>query len=79
MMVERPALIRTGSGRWRMYVSCATPGTKHWWVGALEAADPGGLADAQVRTVFSGDERTGVKDPVIRRDGDRWHAGSRDP
>lgn len=73
-MVERPALVRTGSGRWRLYVSCATPGTKHWWIGVLEAADPEGLADASPRTVFPGDARTGVKDPVIRHDGRRWEA-----
>ena len=28
--LERPALVRTPDGRWRLYVSCATPGTKHW-------------------------------------------------
>ena len=40
----------------------------------LEADDPAGLADAEARTVFGGDDRTAVKDPVIRvRDG-RWHA-----
>src|SRR5215218_7533215 len=31
---ERPALVRFEGG-WRLYVSCATPGTKHWWIGAL--------------------------------------------
>jgi hypothetical protein len=28
--LERPALVRTLDGRWRLYLSCATPGTKHW-------------------------------------------------
>src|SRR4051812_1017422 len=28
--LERPALVHTPAGRWRLYVSCATPGTKHW-------------------------------------------------
>jgi hypothetical protein len=74
MMVERPALVRTACKRWRMYVSCATPGTKHWWIGVLEAATREGLADARVRPVFEGDRRTAVKDPVIRRDASRWHA-----
>ncbi|MEV4383063.1 hypothetical protein [Streptosporangium sp. NPDC049644] len=73
-MVERPALVRTPSGGWRLYVSCATPGTKHWWIGAIEAASPEGLAEADVRTVFPGDARTGVKDPVIRYDGTEWRA-----
>lgn len=73
-MVERPALVRTPSGRWRLYVSCATPGTKHWWIGVLDAASPEGLATAGVRTVFAGDSRTGVKDPVIRHNGRTWQA-----
>ncbi|MFB9709376.1 hypothetical protein ACQP10_19515 [Streptosporangium sandarakinum] len=73
-MVERPALVRTPSGRWRLYVSCATPGTRHWWIGVVEAASPEGLAEAQVRPVFTGDAHTGVKDPVIRYGGGRWHA-----
>lgn len=73
-MVERPALVRTDSGLWRLYVSCATPDSKHWWIGVVEATDPEGLADATVRRVFDGDEYTGVKDPVIRYYDQRWHA-----
>ncbi|MFI5081625.1 MAG: hypothetical protein ACHQCE_11175, partial [Streptosporangiales bacterium] len=30
--LERPCLVRTPAGRWRLYLSCATPGTKHWRV-----------------------------------------------
>ena len=56
-MVERPALVRTDSGTWRLYVSCATPGTKHWWIGVIEAPTPEELADATVRPVFEGDGR----------------------
>jgi len=73
-MVERPALIRTEAGRWRMYVSCATPDSKHWWIGMLEAATAEGLLDAQPIRVFDGDAVTGVKDPVIRYADNRWHA-----
>jgi hypothetical protein len=73
-MVERPALVRLEDGRWRMYVSCATPNSKHWWIGAVDAADPEGFGAADVRAVFTGDADTGVKDPVIRRTGDRWQA-----
>src|ERR1051325_8664406 len=36
MAGERPALARGGRG-WRLYVCCATPGSRHWWIGALEA------------------------------------------
>jgi hypothetical protein len=74
-MVERPALVRTDTGRWRMYVCCATPASKHWWIGVVEAETPEGLADADVRTVFAGDESVGVKDPVVRRTANgRWQA-----
>ena len=36
--------------------------------------DPAALAEAEARTVFPGDERTGVKDPVVRREGEGWRA-----
>ena len=63
--LERPALVRTADGRWRLYVSCATPGSKHWWIDVLEADTPEGLAAAPRRTVLPGDDRHAVKDPVI--------------
>ena len=71
--LERPALVRTPDGRWRLYVSCATPGTKHWRVDLLEAATVEELADAAAVTVLPGDDTVAVKDPVIRHDGARWH------
>jgi hypothetical protein len=72
--LERPALALTTDGRWRLYVSCATPGSKHWRIDLLEADAPERLGTAQPRTVFPGDERTAVKDPVIRCAAGRWHA-----
>ena len=72
--LERPALLRTETGRWRMYVCCATPESKHWWIGALEADELEGLGAAEPRTVFAGDARTGVKDPLVRRVDGRWEA-----
>jgi hypothetical protein len=71
--LERPALVRTPEGRWRLYVSCATPGSKHWWVDVLEADTVEGLADAPRRTVLPGDDRHAVKDPVIVLVGRTWH------
>jgi hypothetical protein len=72
--MERPAVVRTPQGRWRLYICCGTPESKHWWIEALEADDPEGLAAAEARPVFPGDERTAVKDPIVQlRDG-RWHA-----
>jgi hypothetical protein len=72
--LERPALVRTADGGWRLYVSCATPHSAHWRIDALDARAVPALAEAPPTTVFAGDERTGVKDPVIRRRAGRWEA-----
>jgi hypothetical protein len=74
--LERPALVVTPEGRWRLYVSCATPGTKHWWVELLEADSPEGLASAPSTTVLPGDAGPGgwaIKDPVVQSHGGLWH------
>ncbi len=71
--LERPALTRTPDGRWRLYVSAATPGTKHWRVDLLEAGTVAGLQDAEPVTVLAGDDSVGVKDPVVLHDGAGWH------
>ena len=71
--LERPALVRTPEGRWRLYVSCATPGSKHWRVDLLEAGTVEGLATAVPRTVLPGSATAAVKDPVVRHDGTQWH------
>jgi hypothetical protein len=73
--MERPSLIRTESGRWRIYVCCASPApSKHWWIDVLEADDPAEFATAEARTVFPGDEHTGVKDPLVQRTDGGWRA-----
>ena len=71
--LERPALVRTPEGRWRLYLSCATTGTKHWRVELLEADGPAGFDSRQRRIVLPGDERTAVKDPVIVHHDGLWH------
>jgi hypothetical protein len=74
-MVERPSLVRTETGAWRAYTSCATPGTRHWHVDVVEAATVEGLAVATPRAAFPGDlARVAVKDPVVRRTPGGWHA-----
>ena len=74
-MVERPALVRTPEGRWRMWVSAATPNSKHWSVMLLEADRVEQLPEATPRPAFPGDPETvGVKDPVVRVRGGRWEA-----
>jgi hypothetical protein len=62
---ERPALVPLLGGAWRLYLSCATPGSKHWWVDSLTAASVAALPAAGSRVVLPGDEHTGVKDPVV--------------
>ena len=71
--LERPAIVRTPEGRWRLYVSAATPGTKHWRVELLEADTPEALATAAPRTVLAGDAAYGIKDPVLHHDEHGWH------
>jgi hypothetical protein len=70
--LERPALVRTPEGRWRLYLSCATPGTKHWRVEMLEAGHPSRLDPSACRVVLPGDAKTAVKDPVIRYRNGTW-------
>jgi len=66
--MEKPSLVRMDEGRWRLYVCPAAPApSKHWWIDVLEADDPADFATAEARTVFPGDERTGVKDPLVQR------------
>ncbi len=71
--LERPALIVTPEGRWRLYVSCATPNSPHWWVDLLEADSPSAFDPADRRTVLPGDTHTAVKDPVLVRTDEGWH------
>ena len=74
MSMERPAIVRTAEGRWRLYVCSATPGSKHWWIDLLEADDPAQLADAEARTVFPGSDAVAVKDPIVQRVDGGWQA-----
>ncbi len=67
MDVERPSLVRTDDG-WRLYVCCAIPLTKAWWIGAIDAPTIEGLATAEVVTAFAPSLDDAVKDPIVRRD-----------
>lgn len=69
---ERPVLVPVPGIGWRLYLSCATPGTKHWWVDSLTSRTPEGLADGDRRLVLPGDDTMAVKDPVVERLGDQW-------
>jgi hypothetical protein len=72
--VERPALVQLPSGGWRLWVCGATPNSRHWWTGVLEAGTLEGLADAELREAFPGDDRVGVKDPLVRLGERGWEA-----
>src|SRR5256885_8693301 len=71
--LERPALAVTADGVWRLYLSCATPGTKHWRVEVLEAPDPSSFDAAAATVALPGSDSVAVKDPVIIWQGDKWH------
>lgn len=70
--LERPALVRRPDGGWRLYVSCSTPGSKHWWVEAVDADTVEGLPSGRRSVVLPGDARTAWKDVVVAQQGDRW-------
>ena len=69
---ERPVILRRPDGGWRLYLSCATPGTKHWWVEALDADRPADLAQGRRTVVLSGSHEVAAKDPVITVRGGLW-------
>jgi hypothetical protein len=72
--LERPALVRRPDGGWRIYVSCATPGSCHWWVEAVDADLPEDLGEGRRTVVWPGDDTVAVKDPVVRVGPDGWEA-----
>lgn len=74
--LERPALVRRADGGWRLYVSCSTPGSKHWWVEAVDTdagGDPADLADGKRTVVLPGSALSAWKDVVVSRNGASWH------
>ena len=72
--LERPELVRLPDGRWRLYLSCATTGTRHWRVEVTDAAHPADFDVRQREVVLPGDVRKqAVKDPVIQHHGGLWH------
>ena len=70
---ERPVLLPLPNGGWRLYLSCATPHSKHWWIEALDAPRPERLARGRRTLVLPGDADLAVKDPVIMHQDGLWH------
>jgi hypothetical protein len=69
--LERPVIMSTDGG-WRLYLSCATPNSKHWWIDALDAERPEELPFGDRHLVLPGNDQWAVKDPVIIRDHEGW-------
>jgi hypothetical protein len=72
---ERPVLLplpASQGGGWRLYLSCATWDSKHWWVDSLTAATPEQLPGGVRRVVLPGDDAVAVKDPVITVGAGGW-------
>ncbi|MCW2816403.1 MAG: hypothetical protein JWN84_3858 [Nocardioides sp.] len=65
---ERPVLVPVPGVGWRLYLSCATYGSKHWWVDSLTAPTPADLPHGERALVLPGDDAVAVKDPVITHD-----------
>jgi hypothetical protein len=70
--LERPALVRRPDGGWRMYVSCAAAGSKHWRVEAIDADSPDRLAEGKQTVVLPGSEVEAWKDVVVRARPGGW-------
>jgi len=74
--IERPALVALPGGGWRLYVCLGYEGTKLWDIRTVTAPTLEGLAAsaaASERTLWA-DDTIGMKDPVVTRDHDGWHA-----
>jgi hypothetical protein len=70
--LERPALVRRPDGGWRLYVSCSTPNSKHWWVEAVDADVPEELPDGKRTVVLPGDATEAWKDVVVHAGPAGW-------
>jgi hypothetical protein len=70
--LERPVLVPLPEGGWRLYLSCATWESKHWWVDSLTAATPEQLPGGARHVAHAGDDKTAVKDPVITASPEGW-------
>jgi len=70
---ERPVLMPVAGIGWRLYLSCATPDSKHWWIEALDAETPDRLTQGVRHLVLPGSAEAAVKDPVILERPDGWH------
>jgi hypothetical protein len=64
--LERPAVVPLPDGGLRVYVSCSTLGSKHWWVETVD------LPSGDRHRVLPGDAATAWKDVVVQRGRGGW-------
>jgi hypothetical protein len=64
--------VRRPDGGWRLYVSCSTAGSKHWWVEAVDADSVVGLPVGDRRVVLPGSTTEAWKDVVVHAGPDGW-------
>jgi hypothetical protein len=71
--IERCALTRVGR-RWRLYVSFVRHDDRRWRIGLLEARAVDAFDPAEMIVVLDPQDLglAAVKDPWVRREGDRW-------
>lgn len=70
--LEKPCLVQLPDARWRLYLSCATWNSKHWWVDSLTAERIEDLPTGERAVIHPGTSDIAVKDPVVVRTGDHW-------
>ncbi|HSW80150.1 MAG TPA: hypothetical protein VLG47_05225 [Candidatus Saccharimonadales bacterium] len=70
--LERPTLVKVDDKTWRLYLSCATMGTKHWRVEMIEASRPEDFDPVNRRMILPGSKKWAVKDTVIQKNNGKW-------
>lgn len=73
--IERGALLQTGDGIWRLYLSFVDPDDGRWRIDLMEADCPESLDPAKrVPILTAADiEGEGIKDPWVCKVGSTWH------
>jgi len=73
--IERCALVRTDSGRWRLYISYVDGVTDKWRIDLMEADSPDAFDPAHRVPILTAEQigAEGVKDPWVCQVGGVWH------
>ncbi len=73
--IERGALLQTGDGTWRLYLSYVDPQDGRWRIDLIEAASPDAFDPAARVPILTAADigAEGIKDPWVCRVGGTWH------